>query len=252
MILSHRHRFIFIKTTKTAGTSLEIALSRHCGPEDVITPVYPDSDERLRRDHGGRGPQNWRGPFLPVTRGDLAEPLYQRRPPRRFWNHMPAATVRARTDARTWATYTKFAVSRHPLEVMASHWRMERARRQTQQAFGPWLARNIGRARVNFSLMQLKGLIAMDCVIRYSHLREDLDRLSQRLGLPGPLGRDLEGIVAKPGNASAETSALACYENHPEAIDLVREAAADEIAAMGYDCSLAALGEACRQGAEQA
>lgn len=32
MIVSHRYRYIFIKTKKTAGTSIEIALSRHCGP----------------------------------------------------------------------------------------------------------------------------------------------------------------------------------------------------------------------------
>jgi len=37
VIASHRHRFVFVKTRKTAGTSLEIALSRHCGPDDVVT-----------------------------------------------------------------------------------------------------------------------------------------------------------------------------------------------------------------------
>ncbi len=31
MIISHRHSFVFVKTTKTAGTSVEIALSKHCG-----------------------------------------------------------------------------------------------------------------------------------------------------------------------------------------------------------------------------
>ena len=57
MIASHRHRFVFVKTRKPAGTSLEIALSRHCGPEDVITPISA-ADERLRRELGGTGPQN--------------------------------------------------------------------------------------------------------------------------------------------------------------------------------------------------
>ncbi|MEL6382956.1 MAG: chondroitin 4-O-sulfotransferase, partial [Cyanobacteria bacterium J06626_18] len=32
MIISHEYKFIFLKTRKTAGTSIEIALSKFCGP----------------------------------------------------------------------------------------------------------------------------------------------------------------------------------------------------------------------------
>ena len=47
MIVSHKHKFIFVKTVKTAGTSVEIALSRFCGENDIITPIHPP-DEELR------------------------------------------------------------------------------------------------------------------------------------------------------------------------------------------------------------
>ena len=47
MIVSHRYRFIFLKTNKTAGASIEIALSRFCDSEDIITPLLPD-DELIR------------------------------------------------------------------------------------------------------------------------------------------------------------------------------------------------------------
>jgi hypothetical protein len=39
MIASRLHNFIFIKTMKTAGTSIEMALSPHCGPDDILTPI---------------------------------------------------------------------------------------------------------------------------------------------------------------------------------------------------------------------
>jgi hypothetical protein len=53
MILSHRWRFIFIKGRKVAGTSVEIALSTLCGPDDIVTPITP-RDEVLRFRAGGQ------------------------------------------------------------------------------------------------------------------------------------------------------------------------------------------------------
>ena len=41
MIISHKYRFIFVKTRKTAGTSVEAYLSQHCGDSDVLTPIHP-------------------------------------------------------------------------------------------------------------------------------------------------------------------------------------------------------------------
>jgi hypothetical protein len=43
MILSHTRKFIFIKTRKVSGTSMEISLSQFCGEGDIITPIsYED------------------------------------------------------------------------------------------------------------------------------------------------------------------------------------------------------------------
>jgi hypothetical protein len=57
MILSHRWRFVFIKGRKIAGTSVEMALSTLCGPQDIVTPISArDEVERFR---AGGQPRNY-------------------------------------------------------------------------------------------------------------------------------------------------------------------------------------------------
>jgi hypothetical protein len=58
MIISHKHKFIFIKTFKVSGTSMEIALSNYLGKQDIITPINLE-DEILRYKKTGIFPKNY-------------------------------------------------------------------------------------------------------------------------------------------------------------------------------------------------
>lgn len=62
MIILHKHQFIFIKPQRTAGTSVELLLSRICGPDDVITPLGFDPDPNVREKHKAKAPQNYKRP----------------------------------------------------------------------------------------------------------------------------------------------------------------------------------------------
>lgn len=57
MIISHEHKFIFLKTRKTAGTSVELALRQLCGPDDIIAPIGNAEERRQQSLHyQGRPP----------------------------------------------------------------------------------------------------------------------------------------------------------------------------------------------------
>ena len=58
MIFSELHNFLFLKGRKVASTSFEVALSKICGADDIITPITP-VDERYRIDLGYRHAQNF-------------------------------------------------------------------------------------------------------------------------------------------------------------------------------------------------
>ena len=46
MIISHKHKFIFVRPRKTAGTTMQNVLSTICGEEDIITAGYNDGKKR--------------------------------------------------------------------------------------------------------------------------------------------------------------------------------------------------------------
>src|SRR6056297_785309 len=106
MIISHKHKFVFIKTTKTAGTSVEIALSKHCGEQDVITPIMPE-DEAIRTKCGYRGPQNYL-PSLP----DGTE--------LKLNNHAHAIRALRVIGKQAWKKYFTFSFERNPFDRVVS------------------------------------------------------------------------------------------------------------------------------------
>jgi hypothetical protein len=99
MIVSHKHKFIFLKTKKTAGTSIELALSPFCGDSDILVPLAR-AEETLRM---VRGAQNWK--LHGWWRSE--RPIWQRRwfkfnaQDYGFYNHMPAAKARALRRGRS-------------------------------------------------------------------------------------------------------------------------------------------------------
>ncbi|QSR30982.1 hypothetical protein CFI00_10825 [Nocardioides sp. S5] len=189
MIASHRHRFVFVKTRKTAGTSLEIALSRHCGPDDVVTRISPQ-DEVLRAAAGGVGPQN-----------DDTDP--------RSYAHMGARRVIEMIGRETWDAYFTFAVERNPFDVVASSYRYSARKATFTKSFAEFVRtpRRIKRLALNQQLYRLGGQVVVDEVYRYEDLPAAVADISARLGIEldvphvkqgsGPHYRELYG----PGDA---------------------------------------------------
>lgn len=185
MILSHKHKFIFIKTNKTAGTSLEIALSKYCGARDVITPIRPE-DERVRRQLGYRGPQNYRIPFSRWPLKDWARYVLERKKLRpEFYNHMGAAQIRRFVPEDVWDEYFKFCFERNPWDRAISryYWILRRRPSLSLSDFikDGWLEMNKKRG---FDLYTISGVVVVDKVALYENLDQELEGLAARLGLP--------------------------------------------------------------------
>ncbi|MEG6509084.1 sulfotransferase family 2 domain-containing protein [Methyloligella sp. 2.7D] len=183
MIVSHEHKFIFLKTKKTAGTSLELGLRRFCGPDDVITPVSPQ-DELLAEE--GPGAQNWWVHGWWQSR----RPLYKRRWFRAvpqdhgFYNHMPAAEAKALIgDDRIWNSYFKFAFDRNPWDRQVSYYHHCFRGKDKKPSFSHFMHHD-RRARLNnFEIYSVDGESCVDFLGRYENLIDDLGKALGELGL---------------------------------------------------------------------
>jgi hypothetical protein len=181
MILSHRHRYIFIKTGKTAGTSIEIALSKYCGPSDVITPIDPQ-DEAIRTDLGYPGRQNCRVPLKRYSTLDWLMALYHRRW-LAFYNHASAWHIKEHVELEVWKSYFKFCFERNPWDRVVSYyyWRYGGRPRPPISEFVQSGEANVVKG---FELYTIAGEIAVDCVYRYERLGEAMEEIRDRVGLP--------------------------------------------------------------------
>jgi hypothetical protein len=161
MIISHKHKFIFIKTVKTAGTSLEVFLSQHCGPLDVVTPIIPHVEPHLARNHEG------------------------------YYNHMPAFQIRHKIDPQIWRSYFKFCVERNPWDKTLSFYHMENHRRQSGVTLDNFLAEK--KFPLNYPWYtepDNPNKIIVDRIIHYEQLIPELAGVFQDLGIAfyGTLG----------------------------------------------------------------
>lgn len=245
LIISHKHKFIFIKTRKTAGTSVEIELSRHCGRSDVITPTTTD-DEEKRKKLGGKGPQNYY--FSPyeiqnILRIGIPKLLKKRRLKDflffikrggmfyKYWEHSSANYVKNMIDKEIWDNYFKFCFERNPWDKAVSQYYWRR-RRYPNLSFEDYIKRfNC----INYPLYMdtnHKNII-VDYVGYYENLNEELNYIFNKIGIP------FDGKLKPKAKSGIRKDKKSYHEffsgNYEKYIDVIRKVYKKEIELHGYD-----------------
>lgn len=170
MIASFRHNFIFVKTRKVGGTSLEIVLSSWCSGRDICTPIA-GNDEPIRTIYGGR-PRNNLGPDGT----------------REFYHHMPSEEIRTKLPG-LWDRAFKFTVERHPYEKVISRawWEIAKEAEKANSTVDREIDEAIAtRSYLNYPLYYAGGKVLVDEIWKYEEMWDRLADLAQRLGQPTP------------------------------------------------------------------
>lgn len=103
MIISHKYKFIFIRPTKVAGTSVQVNLAKQCRENDIVTSVS-GYDEKSDKDNFSIRARNREG----------------------YNGHMYPDEVREKIGEKIWNEYFKFTITRNPFDLVVSrhfwHW----------------------------------------------------------------------------------------------------------------------------------
>ena len=191
MIISHKYKFIFIKTRKTAGSSIQIYLSNYCGEDDIVSTI--DRPERPYH------PRNYRGLFNPIpelverhSAAKIAKTLGRFFSLKKFQSHIKARQVRERITKEIWDNYYKFTVERNPWDKVLSHYHFVRQRYSKYDqniSFEEYL--RVAELPYNYTkYTDLDNNIIVDRVVKYERLNEELGEIFEELGVPfsGSLG----------------------------------------------------------------
>ncbi|WP_409305788.1 sulfotransferase family 2 domain-containing protein [Peribacillus sp. SCS-155] len=176
MIVSHKHKFIFLKTKKTAGTSIEISLSRYCGPNDIITPIAPE-DEKIRAGLGIK-PQNYIVPFDGTAKNKRNEDGNIV-----FSNHNKAKSIREILGQDVWNSYYKFSFDRSPWDKVISYYYFRMAKSNKTIDFEQFLEKKKFKGCYNYPIYTIDDKLAVDFLGKYENLDQDLTAVCEHLGL---------------------------------------------------------------------
>ncbi len=173
MLVSHRKRFIYTKTVKTGGTSVEVYFEPYCFP----TGAYVFS--HARDEHvAPEGIVGFRGPNpgqKQVT----------------WFNHMSAEAIREKLGEAMWNAYFKFCVIRDPFDKVVSAFHFFALRREAcngmafeeiKRRFKEWV--KAGKLGIDRDKYLIGGEVCVDYFLRHETLAEGIREVCMRLEIP--------------------------------------------------------------------
>jgi hypothetical protein len=161
VIISHKHKFIYIKSYKTASTSLQIFLSKFCGDDDILTPIEPANTE-LGISYNKQA-RNYQG----------------------YYSHMGAEEIRNRVGDDIWNQYFRFTFERNPWDKAVSFYHFYKVNKELDEDFDDWIVKWIKRDKgpSNYDLYTIDNKIAVDFIGQYKHLERDLKIIFDKINL---------------------------------------------------------------------
>jgi len=226
MLICNDPSFVFVKTMKTAGTSIEIALSSLLKRGDMTSPLEPDEEKQ----RPGKAPR-MAARLLVRTLREKSDGAVRGRYPHH--GYKVAQTYLADQISGRYS----FCVERNPYDKAISAFHFVASRRGTKitdvtQQFEGFCKSKRLASFSNFHMYADEGGLHVDRVLQYSNLADEFDEVMQYLKVSDV---SLANIKAKTGlRPKLDLSAYFGTDFDLPAANLVEEAFVKEIEFFGY------------------
>tara|TARA_B100000575_G_C23108690_1_gene640162 strand:+ start:524 stop:1180 length:657 start_codon:yes stop_codon:yes gene_type:complete len=175
MIISHKHKFIFIKTRKTAGTTIVHNLLKFLGNDDIVSKddKYPYQNSTY---------ETKISKFLLSL--NLKE--FSKKFQKNFGPHESALQVKKIVGSKIFDNYFKFCVEREPVDKCISYYFMRKnsASSSIDRKKMTW-EKFVKKKRfpVDTNLYTDDDKLLVDKIIKYENIEEELYEILSNLGL---------------------------------------------------------------------
>jgi hypothetical protein len=221
MLASHSKKFIFLKTRKTAGTSVEFALQRFCVPPGVAPNHRTAAIETRYGIVGRRGP----------AQNDMGLPWH---------NHMVATELKSKLSDKVWHSYRRICTIRNPWDQIVSAYHFSAKPDLSHKGsdniskFRKWIQTSMKeKMSTDSNIYSIEGRPVIDSYIRHSSIKEDFDKVCHEIGVESVYLPRLKSEFRDPA-----ISYVDYYDN--QSVEIVAEVFAKPIEWFGWRFEAAA------------
>ena len=118
MIISHSKKFIFLRTIKTASSSIEIFLSQFCDKDDILTELFKD-EEKFKKKNNLIGKRNSNIKILSFKLKNIINLNFYKS--KKLWVHDSLEKVLKSKIEKKIHDYFTFTFVRNPYDWIVSY-----------------------------------------------------------------------------------------------------------------------------------
>lgn len=159
---------------------MEIALSRFCGVDDIVSPLSK-KEEAVRFDFSGINAQNYLAPFWKYSLYDVLRCTWYKYL-KGYYDHIPAREVKSYLSPETWNSYFKFAFDRNPWDKVISYFYWSGADIKYPDIESFLKSENV-EIISSFEQLSIGGVLAVDKIFKFENLESALVEITDILGL---------------------------------------------------------------------